>query len=688
MAEEPNALTPQNPTEEASPKTTARPRSANLASARAAKQETTLEPTPEAAPEPAATEAPADTGDKQSTLAALADSALRGRLSNPDEEKVTRLAKDCLLGTEGEIATAIDALPKLPWMLAVRAVEQAWPGLAAECRTQLLAGLGKVESDAGYRIRLSVARALAKLDMPVAVKLAGSVCYEMWDKEKGLLIPERSKLIGNVFIGRGKPWVLQFPLADLPEAEAEAVVASVIFSAFNINNPPITQLSILRYSAERLGTMHENLLAMVIKSVARWNPKWQDSLRKEVANLPEAILAVLKAERPPEQRNQRPQKAPAAAPAAPAEEEPELPLPPELEEKLKLAAENEDPAAVEAVTQEIAAWRETQRAERQQAAPPAAKPPEERDARGRRGRERNDRTNEKSERPERNERPERAEKKERPAYVSREQEARGAAPFSLGQTLRQIDNYVQSLRDELSATQTKLRRAEEDSRRGRRVATDRPASTEDTTLSPEELKRLTVQLEQRDSELKTRVEELLADSEARAICMAPSADGTTPDPLTQLRTLLALKLKDDYADYVALEKGVPDLIVQQHYRTLVHHVFSTLVEEGIALAPIADLPPPPPAPMPPLPPAPVIDEDEDNDADDLNIPDAEPEPEPTEEELVENEEPLEEEPSQDDPSEPTEQAEPPAEDRFIERHEQDELPIIEAAPPEVEKVKK
>ncbi len=681
MAEEPNAPTPQIPTEEAGPKNTHRPEPVNLAYAGAAEPESTLKPTPEAAPEPidhtAEPDAPdhPDAGDMKAKLAVLAEASQHGRLSPADEEKMTLLAKECLLGGRGGVAAAIEALPKLPWILGVRAVEQAWPTLTSGFRAQLLSGLAKADNDAGFRIRLSVARALARLDMPVAVKLVGGACREMWDKNNGALSPDHSKLIGNVFIGRGKPWVLQFPLAELKAPEADAVVACVIFSAFNINNPPITQLSILRYAGERLGKLHENLLAMVAKHVGRWSPKWQDSLRKEVTDLPEVLTAALKAERAPEQKPARSHKAHAPAPA---EEETGLPLPPELEEKLKLAAESGQTEAVDAVTQEITAWRETQRAERQQAAQNTdARPPEaeqrreesntsaeRNDPRGRRGRA--DRSGDKNDRPER---PERVEKKDRPAYVSREQEARGSTSFSLGQTLRQIDTYVQGLREELAATQTKLRRADEDARRGRRVVSDRPASADDASLSPEELKRLTVQLEQRNTELKTRVEELLADSEARVICMAPDADGITPDPLTQLRTLLALKLKDDYADYVALETAVPDLIVQQHYRTLVHHVFTTLIEEGIALAPISALPPPPPEPMPPLPPAPVIDENEDDDVDDLNIPDAEPEPvEGTGEELTDNDEP----PAQDD--EPLE-----------EHRVQAELLADEPPPHEVEK---
>ena len=63
-------------------------------------------------------------------------------------------------------------LPRLPWIVGVRAVEQVWPELTAGFRTQLLSGLAKDETDAARRIRLSLARALFKLDVPVAMKVA------------------------------------------------------------------------------------------------------------------------------------------------------------------------------------------------------------------------------------------------------------------------------------------------------------------------------------------------------------------------------------------------------------------------------------------------------------------------------------------------------------------------------------
>ncbi len=534
--------------------------------------------------------APELAGDPKAELAALSQNGNTNRLSPADEDRATRLMLQCLLESGEGITAALDAMPQLPWILGVRAIENAWKDLPAEPRATVLAGLEKMDTDNGYRLRLSMARSLARVELGEAVKVAAATCRSMWNADGGMLKAEHSKLIGNVFIGRGKPWVLQLQLADLSPEDASAILSTVVFSTFNVNNAPITQLSVLRYAGARLGQLHENLIGMVARAVARWNGKWQSALRKELPELPEAILTVLKPDSAPEPREPRARRDDDAA-AQPAAEV-ETPLPPELEEKLRLAAETEDPAAVEAVNQEINAWREAEKIARLEAldaddddedededsdedeeSEPAAE-----DAGGRRRRGRNDR-------------------KERPAYVPRDQESRGQPNFNFSSAIRQLESYVSGLRADLATAQNRLRRADDDGRKSRRE--DRPVvSHDEVNLSPDELKRLVAQLEGRVEELKSRVEELTSDSEARALAMAAGTADAVPDAVTQLRTLLALKLQEDYADFLTLQKESPDAIVQQHYRGLITHVFDVLRAEQIPLSV-----PPEPVIAPPLPPA-------------------------------------------------------------------------------------
>ncbi len=589
------------------------------------------EPAPDAeapaepAPEAAAPQPPAE-GPEERSLAELAEAGSKGRLSNAAEERATTQMKDGLLEGGEAFLGALDAMPKLPWILAVRAVEQAWPLLVPEARPFLLDGLARMEGLHSARLRLSVSRALMRLDLPVAVKIAASVCTGFVNPADGSLTPDQSKLVGNVFIGRGKPWVLQLPLESLDDAESTAIVSALVFSVFNVNNPPITQLSILRYGAARLGSMHPNLQEMVAKNVARWNGKWQTALRRDCPVLPEGIASVLKAEQSGEERNQRGGNVPETA-----EADTQPPLPPELEEKLKQAAEAGDADGVAAATQEINAWLETQRVARRQQQPPAEAGPQssenEDDNRRNRGRDRgrsrggdrggDQRGGDQRERPQ--ERP-----KERPAYVSREQEVRGSI-FNLSDALRGIEKYVSQLRNDLGAMQIRIRRAEDGGGRSRRPSDRVILSVEEANLSSEELKRLVVQLEGRVADQEARIAELMTDSEMRSVAMTPGPDGVTPDAATQLRTLLALKLNEDWADYLALENQEPDLVIQQHHRSILRNVFGVLLAENVGLTPNADLPPPPPEVLPP-PPTPVIDEEEaDEDDDEL---DAIPEPEP------------------------------------------------------------
>src|SRR5260221_1074426 len=98
---------------------------------------------PEAiAPEPATAE-PAAADE----LGQLAEASARARLSPAEEERLTIVLKEALLGGRAGVARAVEVLPGVPWIVGVRAVEQAWPELTAGFRTQLLAGIAKDDSD-------------------------------------------------------------------------------------------------------------------------------------------------------------------------------------------------------------------------------------------------------------------------------------------------------------------------------------------------------------------------------------------------------------------------------------------------------------------------------------------------------------------------------------------------------------
>lgn len=506
--------------------------------------ETAPELTAEAVPEavqdiPPEEETTADLPGIPDELGQLTEAAARARLSQADEERLVTLLKEALLGGRAGVARAIEVLPKLPWIVGVRGVEQVWPELTAGFRTQLLSGLAKEETDAARRMRLSLARSLFKFDAPVALKVALGVLKDLRDKDTGGLTPKNAQIISNVFIGRGKPWLAQLPLADLKPAEVDLLVQSAVIAVFSIPHPPVTQLGVLKWAkeAERLDKLQEPALAVAAAAVSRWSAKWQNALRKEVADLPEAITAVLK---PAPAAGE----VEAAAPGdgTPAEREPVADLEDEDDE------EDED---------------EDERAPRKER--PVYEPRPQRT-------------------PEAAETREQEAQRERPVYTPRNAGGAGGGGgrgFNLGDTLKGIEAHVQSLRNELAAAQTKLRQKDDD-RRPRRA--EKIGAIIEGEPTPEELARLNLQLESRNRELQTRIEELAQHSEDLAISAGAMSGDPVSDPVAQLRTLLGLKLREDFDDFLALEQESNDLVVQQHYRTIIRHVFEVLREVQIPLA--------------------------------------------------------------------------------------------------------
>ena len=515
-------------------------------------------PAPEAEPPadpPAGDDAPAEAIAAAADGAALADeltqlaeASQRARLPLADEERMTALLKEALLAGRAGVARAVDALPKVPWIVGVRAIEQVWPELTAGFRTQLLAGLGKDETDAARRMRLSVARALFKVDAPVTLKVAVAVAKEMRDKDSGALAPKHAQIFSNVFIGRAKPWVAQLPLADLKPAEADVLVHCAVMSVFTLPHPPVTQLGILKWAQEngRLGKLQDEALDAVKKGVARWSGRWQGALRKEVAELPEEIAAALK---------------PAGADAGAGE-----------------GSRTENDADMGEVSTEDAEPREPGDDDREDGEPSDETAPPKKvrpvyEPRPQKPQE--------AQEPRR----EREGQRERPVYEPRNagvsSSTGSGGRFDLASALRQIDQHVQGLRSELAAAKARPRDEDRRSRRVDRV--EKVGAIIEGAPTPEELARLNQQLEARNAELQTQITEFRQHSEDVAMSTGAMSGEPVNDSGAQLRTLLALKLQEDFADFLALEKESNDLVVQQHYKGLIRHVFEVLRQLDVPL---------------------------------------------------------------------------------------------------------
>lgn len=496
--------------------------------------DSTTEPTDEELPETPVSD----------ELNQLAEASQKARLSPTEEDRMATLLKEALLGGRGGVARAIQALPRVPWIVGVRAVEAVWPELTAGFRTQLIAGLAKEETDAARRIRLSLARALFKVDVAVALKLAVTVARELPDKETGALTGKQAQIFANVFIGRGKPWLAQLPLADLKPADIDALVHCAVLAVFTLPHPPVTQLGVIKWAAEqeRLGKLEGPALEALKKGVARWSAKWQGALRKEVAALPEEIIAVLKPQDAPPAREAAPVEA--AEPASEQTEKPEGEDDDDDEDDEDEDDEDEDEDDDEDEDEDGEA----------EAAPRKERPVYE------------PRPQKSSNEPQR----------ERPVYTPRNAGANVPRNFNLTEALRNIEAYANSLRAELATAKS---RQKEDRRRPEKSAG--PIITGEPSL--EELARLNQQLEARNTELQERITELTQHSEDVATSIGAMAGEQVADTGTQLRSLLSLKLQEDYADFLALQKESNDIVVQQHYRSVLEHVFEVLKQLEVPL---------------------------------------------------------------------------------------------------------
>ncbi len=541
-------------------------------------------------------DAPASIGEDSAAktpanpLAVLADRALRGRLSPADEERAATLLKAALIDGRTGITMAIEQLPKLPWVIGVGAVSATWTEIKPTLRTRLVAGLARIDTDAARRVRLSLARGIFKQDVPASLKIAVSVAKEVRDKQTGAITPRNAQIFANVLIGRAKPWIGLLPLAEVKPAEADLLVHCALVAVFSLPHAPVTQLGVLRWVGEagRLGKLHPLALEATVKTVGRWSGKWQEALRREVPELPEEITSVLKSVAPPARPDARRQSAQADSDAGaevPAHESSDEPQAESAAPHPGRTGENAAEDAAEPLLRD--------RRDRSQRGEAFDREDEEDDDRA----EDEDKEDERREAAEREDAPGDAAavrdtrgSRQRPVYESKTvppQSRRGPGPspahFNLSETLRQIETHVSGLRSELNTTQIKLRQREDDPRRSRRPerTSAAPILRGDPTM--EELARLNGQLEARNAELQGRIEELTVDSEDRAAASeaASASEAGAPPPDAQLRTLLGLKLQDDFADFVALEKEAPDVVVQQHYRTVLRHVFEVLRQEGV-----------------------------------------------------------------------------------------------------------
>ncbi len=515
--------------------------------------------------------------------------AQKERLPADDETRAGTLLSELLLGGRSDVARAVACIPRLPWTVVTHAATKAWPEMKATLRTQMLAGLAKSQGEAAARIRLSLARGLFKIDQAAALKLIILTVKSMRDRASGLLSGRGAAHFAGVLIGRGKAWILQVPTESLKPAEVDLLVQAALHGAFHAPQPPLTQIHTIKW-AESLGGLQklpEPLEQLILNSISRWSSKWQGVLKREIKDLPDKWLGSLKQHTSADKSTgAEPSESPAEDGTDPRAEESSS----TKNRKQRHPVRKDNDSNNELASEEDSKSRDEDEDSPEQGDSSEVDSPESE-----------------------SEAPRQHSRGERPVYVSKtippsrstlynsnehaiepgaRHENQGAhsqrrgnsgAPFNLHETLRQIESYASGLRAELAASQKQLRNAEETQKRARRPEKIAPAPIPGSP-SVDELNRLNQQLEFRNAELMARIEEMTLDSEERATSRGLAAvEPIEPGASEQLKTLLAFKLQEDFEDFHALQQQAKDIVVQQHYKTVIQHVFEVLQAEGIPL---------------------------------------------------------------------------------------------------------
>ena len=272
----------------------------------------------------------------ESTATTATEPARPARPATAQEAEAVARIKDLLASGKAGIASAVESIMTQPWIVGVDAITQSWPDLKVTARKHLLTGLAAQQNEQGRRFRMSLGRGLLNHDADAALKMIDAVCAEMWPGENGEPSQKDRQIFANVLIGKGKPWLLHLPVADLKPAAADRIILCAVATCFPGQCPPFTQLSVLRWivSAGRLSKLPAASLESIAKAVKRWQPKLRDDLKRDASELPAPIMEALNtapvvqpqpaAPAPERERQQKPERRertevhPAPSPRQPA----------------------------------------------------------------------------------------------------------------------------------------------------------------------------------------------------------------------------------------------------------------------------------------------------------------------------------------------------------------------------------
>lgn len=522
--------------------------------------------------------------EKSERLKMLVEGAKTARLSPAEEDEATQCLREQLETGRAGVPDAVEAILVLPWSVGVSAVGAAWPELKPTARKLLLAALEEQKSEAAKRVRLSLARGLFPQDAGTAAALALAVCAEMRAEGAALSAKDR-QTFGNVLIGKGKPWLQHFPVAEWKPEEADLFIACAVETCFAGPCAPFTQLALLSWIAKagRLNALSEESLHTVATAIKRWNPRFRKQLRAELPEPPAPIAEALG----PQTSGATADEARVVAPAAETRSQEEM----EREDAADAEdAEDAATAGSESAAEEPAASGETADTasdtfaavadeDAAAAATTAAEPTREVETR-------EDRRSQPAQSP-------RGSGGQQPSRGASQTSGSPGGGFDLHRTLRQIEAHVTDLRKQLHASQSALRQARDergsrgragDRRGGARERDRETGGAAPAAVDVEELQRHNRQLEQTVADLRQQLEEIASDHEDQATAMrAHGGEPATESEAEQFKVLLGIKLRELYAEFRTLRSEPADDVLRQHYGDMLAAVFEILLRQDVPI---------------------------------------------------------------------------------------------------------
>jgi len=212
-----------------------------------------------------------------------------GRLTTADEQRGAGLFRDLILAGGKALGSALQLAAELPWYVSVAGTVEAWPQLTPTRQRNFLGALRSLETEAGRRACLSIARGLYKVDPAAAGKLLIATLRELHPAEA--FDPGNRQMFFSVLVGKNKPWLLQLDLKSLEQNDAGFLALCALESA-GAASPP-SAIAIIQWARpyRSLSTLPEAVQADLGRRFRKWSSRWQKHLTDE--ELPALITEIL-----------------------------------------------------------------------------------------------------------------------------------------------------------------------------------------------------------------------------------------------------------------------------------------------------------------------------------------------------------------------------------------------------------